>query len=290
MTERSDLQSELSAPNLSVHSPDGVTLQQALARATHIGVMAHQDDLEFSAFHGIARCYSNEQSWFLGIICTDGAGSVRPPHLANLTGDELSAVRYEEQNRAADIGRYSAVIQLGYPSKALASDATRLVRDLKVLLKIATGCKYFYLHAPTDKHGTHLRVCEASISALRELCSSSGLAAGAQVYGCEGWRGLDWVPDKLKIALDVGDHLELAKMLAECFQSQISAGKNYSEAVLGRWQANATFSNPRQSDVSAAVIYALDLLALVTGAQPLSLSQYVAGILDQFRTELLGAL
>ena len=36
--------------------PDGLGEQAALSRVTHLGIGAHEDDLEFMAYHGILAC------------------------------------------------------------------------------------------------------------------------------------------------------------------------------------------------------------------------------------------
>jgi hypothetical protein len=46
-------------------------------QATHLGIGAHQDDLEFMAFHGIKECHERAGRFFGGVICTNGAGSSR---------------------------------------------------------------------------------------------------------------------------------------------------------------------------------------------------------------------
>ena len=48
-----------------------------LPLTTHLGVGAHQDDLEFMALHGILECYQRPDRWFSGIMVTDGRGSSR---------------------------------------------------------------------------------------------------------------------------------------------------------------------------------------------------------------------
>ena len=59
----------------SLTIPDGVVTPEAYARCSHLAIGAHQDDLEFMAFHGINTCYGDEGLWFGGVTCTDGAGS-----------------------------------------------------------------------------------------------------------------------------------------------------------------------------------------------------------------------
>ena len=57
--------------------PDGVPVAEALKRITHLGIGAHQDDLEFMAFHGVLTCYHSDTQWFGGVTCTNGGGSAR---------------------------------------------------------------------------------------------------------------------------------------------------------------------------------------------------------------------
>jgi hypothetical protein len=65
--------------------PDGTGLPDALARTTHLGIGAHQDDLEFMAYQGILECFRNQKKWFSGVVCTNGAGSSRTGPYADST-------------------------------------------------------------------------------------------------------------------------------------------------------------------------------------------------------------
>ena len=57
--------------------PDGLPEGQALARTTHMGISAHQDDLEIMAVDGILQCFQRTDKWFTGVIVTNGSGSPR---------------------------------------------------------------------------------------------------------------------------------------------------------------------------------------------------------------------
>ena len=70
---------------------------EALARVTHLGIGAHQDDLEFMAFHGIKTCYHSDAEWFGGVTCTNGSGSSRTGAYGRFSDEEMMAVRREEQ-------------------------------------------------------------------------------------------------------------------------------------------------------------------------------------------------
>ena len=106
-------------PHAHTFIPDSSPLAPALARTTHLGIGAHQDDLEFMAFHGILQCYASPHQWFTGVTCTNGSGSSRTGPYATHTDQEMIAIRIAEQNTAATIGQYSAILQLAHPSSTI---------------------------------------------------------------------------------------------------------------------------------------------------------------------------
>ena len=76
---------KLHQPTAQIFVPDGKPIADALERITHLGIGAHQDDLEFMAFHGILECFASETKWFGGVTCTNGAGSARSGLYAKYT-------------------------------------------------------------------------------------------------------------------------------------------------------------------------------------------------------------
>lgn len=265
----------------SVYVPDDAPAEHALARVTHLGIGAHHDDLEFMAFHGIAHCYRRADEWFGGVTCTDGAGSARTGPYADFTGEQMKAVRREEQNRAARIGEYGVMIQLDHPSAALQGNAAPLTRDLEAVLAAARP-RVVYTHNLADKHATHIAVAIAALRALRTLPRAQQPNA---VYGCEVWRDLDWLPDEDKIALDVSQHEELAAALNAVFDSQIAGGKRYDLATLGRRRANATFFQSHATDAVAQLSFAMDLTPLLTDPAR-DIEEFVCGYIDKFRADV----
>jgi LmbE family N-acetylglucosaminyl deacetylase len=259
----------------------------ALARVTHLGIGAHHDDLEFMAFHGIAACHAHEAGrWFGGVVCTDGAGSARSGDYARLTPAELRGMRQAEQREAARRGHYAAMVQLDHPSAAArVPGAPDLVPDLVAILR-ATRPEVVYTHNLADKHDTHLGVVAAALTALRALPPEE---RPGRVLGCEVWRGLDWVSDGEKLALDVSGHDALASELNRVFESQIAGGKRYDCAVLGRRAANATFADPHTTDRASQVILAMDLTPLAHDAS-LDPVAYALGYVDRFRESVRSAL
>lgn len=272
----------LHQPKAKIFIPDRAPESYALKRVTHLGIGAHQDDLEFMAFHGILSCYRRADLWFAGVTCTDGAGSARTGRYADYTDEQMQAVRVEEQNAAAIVGGYGAMIQLGYPSHQVKSpDDTNLQEDLVRILE-QTQPKVVYTHNPADKHETHIGVVIAALDAMRSLPPEKRPQA---VYGCEVWRNLDWLLDEEKILLNLSDHANLAAALNSLFDSQIAGGKRYDLAVSGRQQANATFFDAHSIDGSSMVAYAMDLTPLVVDSR-LDIAEFVLSAIHRFELDV----
>jgi len=266
-------------PGARIFVPDGTPVDRALARVTHIGVGAHQDDLEIMAFHGIAACYGRVESWFAGITCTNGGGSPRAGLYAHYTDEEMQGVRRREQDKAAFIGEYGAMIQLVYPSAAIKTAGEPNVRaDLDALLA-AMNPSVVYTHNLADKHETHVGVAIALIEALRALPAER---RPERVYGCEVWRDLDWLPDDEKVPLDVGGQDHLAAALLGVYDSQIAGGKRYDLATMGRRRANATYFESHGVDVSEAMTFAMDLTPLIRDDR-LDIIEFATRPIDRFR-------
>ncbi len=263
--------------------PDGTPLPGALSRVTHLGIGAHQDDIEFMAFHGIVACFHHaEDRWFGGITCTDGAGSARTGNYARYTDEEMQRLRLSEQRSAATVGRYAAVLQLGYPSAAVKSrEDSRLAEDLRAILETAQP-EIVYTHNLADKHDTHIGVAAATLTAIRALPAA---ARPKRLLGCEVWRGLDWLGDDEKIALDVSGHDSLAAALNGIFDSQIAGGKRYDLATLGRRSANATYFDAHSPDQASQVIVATDLTPLVAD-DALDPIEFTLKAIDRFRADV----
>ena len=271
-----------SHPEAGIFVPDGRAPEAALARITHLGIGAHQDDLEFMAFHGIITCYHREEEWFGGVTCTDGASSPRTGVYAHLDGAGMRALRRREQDLAARIGRYGAMVQLAHPSAAVKDARNPGLRDDLCAVLRATHPRVVYTHNLADKHDTHVAVAVATIEAIRLLPAGERPEV---VHGCEVWRGLDWLPDAEKVRHDVSGFDALAATLNGVFDSQITGGKRYDLGVVGRRQANATFFEPRAVDAAAQVALAMDLTPLARD-ETLDIVAYMDAALERFRAEV----
>lgn len=269
-------------PSAEVFIPDGKPTADALARVTHLGIGAHQDDLEFMAFHGILTCFGQEDKWFGGVTGTSGAGSSRTGPYVALNNSEMATIRRQEQNKAAVLGRFGAMIQLDYDSDAVKSpSALDLKTDLKAILS-ATQPEVVYTHNPADKHETHIGMVVAALQAMRELPRKQ---RPKQVIGCEVWRDLDWLLDSEKVVMDVSGHDDLAAELNGVFASQIGGGKRYDLATLGRRAANATFFNSHATDHSTQVIFGMDLTPIVADESK-DILDFVCGHIERFHADV----
>ena len=131
-----------------VFIPDHLPETEAFCRITHLGIGAHQDDLEFMAFHGILSCFASEGKWFGGVTCTNGAGCSRTGPYAAFTDGQMMETRRQEQNTAAVIGGYAAMVQLDHPSSSVKSPSARELKDdLKEILR-ACQPEVVYTHNP----------------------------------------------------------------------------------------------------------------------------------------------
>lgn len=269
-------------PAASFFVPDGESPEKALTRCTHLGIAAHQDDLEFMAYHGILECHLVADKWFGGVICTDGAGSSRTGRYADFSDEQMRAIRREEQNAAAVVGRFGAMIQLAHPSRVINQPGeTPLVADLTRILE-QTRPAVLYTHNPADKHETHIGVLAATLAAVRALPLEKRPEA---VWGCEVWRDLDWMDDSEKIAMNVSGHPNLAAALNGVFDSQIAGGKRYDLAVMGRRCANATFFESHASDQAQMLSFAMDLTPLARD-ENLDVTTYVTAYINRFREDV----
>ncbi|HTO03579.1 MAG TPA: PIG-L family deacetylase, partial [Opitutus sp.] len=191
-------------------------------------------------------------------------------------------VRREEQRTAARIGRYAIQLQLAHPSAAVKTPGhVGLASDLSVIF---SGCtpEVLYLHNPADKHDTHVGVLLRCLEALRALPPEK---QPQRVLGCEVWRDLDWLVDEDKVALDSGRHPELAARLLKAFDSQVTGGKRYDLAALGRRAAHATFHTSHATDRVEGITWAMDLTPLLKNPT-LSLADYTLEFIRRLQLDV----
>ncbi len=274
---------KFSRTNSDIYIPAGRLLPaEALQRVTHLCVGAHQDDIEIMAHAGIADCLDQPKKSFGGVVVTDGAGSARTGEFANMTDGLMQAVRRREQRQAADLGRYRIQIQLGHPSADVKQPGhPGVAEDLQTIFYVCRP-EVLYIHNPADKHDTHVALALRCIEALRSLPPEK---RPQHVLGCEVWRDLDWLVDTDKVALDSGRQPDLAGKMLQVFASQISGGKRYDLATLGRRSANATFSDSHEVDKMQGITWAMDLTPLVQNPS-LSIADFTLAHVDRLRDDV----
>jgi LmbE family N-acetylglucosaminyl deacetylase len=271
-----------SQPGAEIFVPDESPVESALSRTTHLAIGAHADDLEFFAWHGIDACFGRDDRWFTGIILTNGAGSPRAGRYLDWSDEKMIEVRRAEQRVAAAIGEYSAVVQLAHPSLHVKDPNNTLVVDELVHLLAAMRPSVVYMHNPVDRHDSHVGSFLRTLAALRKLPPSG---RPARVFGCEVWRGLDWLADPDRVALSAGSRPHIEAALAGVFDSQIAGGKRYDLAVLARRRANATFNKSHKTDSESGITFALDLTSLVHD-DSIDPADFALSVLERFTDDV----
>jgi LmbE family N-acetylglucosaminyl deacetylase len=273
---------KLRSPNAEIYVPDGVPIEAALARTTHLGIGAHQDDLEIMAIDGILHCFQRDESWFTGVVVTDGAGSPRNGVYEQFTDAQMQSVRMKEQKKAAMVGDYSAMALLAYPSSVVKDSRQGDPQaDLRDLIK-SCAPEVVYTHNLADKHPTHVAVALRVIGAIRDLPEGE---RPKRLYGCEVWRDLGWTLDDDKVVFDCssGDNLQAA--LVGLFDSQVAGGKRYDLATMGRRRAHATYYASHGVDTATGLSFGMDLTPLITNPAA-DIDEYVQGFIDRFSRDV----
>jgi len=272
--------------SFEVFVPDGKPVEEALQRTTHLGIGAHQDDLEIMAAGPIVECFQNPKSWFTGLVVTDGSGSPRSGAYEHYSNEEMRSVRRKEQRKAATIGEYTTLVMLNYPSNAVKDPANQeTVKDIASVLRVARP-QHVYTHNLADKHDTHVGVAMKVITAIRSL---PGDERPLKLYACEVWRDLDWMVDHDKVSFDLSKNENLQAALLGVFDSQISGGKRYDLASLARRRINATYFESHGVDKVSGLSYAMDLTPLIQNPE-IDIESYVLAFIDRFAQDVIERL
>jgi LmbE family N-acetylglucosaminyl deacetylase len=266
------------SPIAEVYVPDSLSSDQALMRTTHLGIGAHQDDLEIMAIDGILACFQQPDKWFSGVVVTDGGGSARADLYKDYTDEQMKAVRVKEQKIAAMVGDFSAVALLGYPSSAVKDSANKdTIEDLRLILETARP-EVVYTHNLADKHPTHIAVVLRVIEAIRAMPAE---LRPARLYGCEVWRDLGWTLDEDKVVFDCTARDNIQMALVGLFDSQVVGGKRYDLATMGRRRANATYFASHAVDQADGLAFGMDLTPLILDPS-LEIPAFIQSFIDRF--------
>lgn len=265
-----------------VFIPDGQDPDDAYSRTTHLAIVAHQDDIEIMAIDGILACYQRKDRWFVGLVVTNGAGSARAGIYMDYSDEDMRAVRNKEQFKAAYIGEYSAQFLLDYSSAEVKDPSNiKTVEDIRSVIH-ATTPEIIYTHNLADKHPTHIAVALRTIQALRSM---TDIYQPERVIGCEVWRDLSWMLDEDKVVLDCSIQENLQMALVGIFDSQITGGKRYDLATMGRRRANATYFASHDVDISTGMTFGMDLTPLIIDPH-LDINEYVQSFIKSFQEDV----
>lgn len=274
--------------------PNGVSLSEAVdsARGGSLGIGAHPDDLEIMAIRGIGISQGFTKRRFAGVTVTDGSTGTRKNGYENLTEEQIVETRLQEQNTAAMLGNYALQYNLGYKSVAIRdpnSETSRaLVKKISAIIyKIQPYV--IYTHNPFDNHLTHVAVMRSVVEAIRSI---PGEERPQELYGCEVWGSLDWLPSLRKKFMDVTAFTGLQRNLIGCHESQIGKdsdeNSNYNGGTIGRERSNAVYARPHVEGVMAAVL-AVDLKELLDNPY-MSIEDFAAKVLEEHAAESMARL
>jgi LmbE family N-acetylglucosaminyl deacetylase len=273
-------------PTAEIFIPDGLPVELALARTTHLAISAHQDDIEIMAAGPILDCFQQKELWFTGVVATDGRGSPRDDLYKEYDDEEMRIVRFKEQKKAAVVGEYAAQVLLDFSSRIIKDPSKpEPVADIAALLKAARP-KFVYTHNLADKHDTHVAVAHRVIAAIRSLPEAE---RPQKLYGCEVWRDLDWMVDEDKVAFDLTTHENLQAALLGVFDSQICGGKRYDLASMGRRRANATYFASHGVDLTLGLSYGMDLSPLISDTGK-DITEFVLEYIQRFTRDVKARL
>lgn len=254
---------------------------ESLEGVTDMCIAAHQDDIEIMAYGPISECYNSETRNFCGVVMTDGAGSPRAGEYSDYTNEQMKEVRIQEQNDAAKIGNYTAILQLGYASSEIKDGNNKDTVDELYDILCQVKPERLYTHNLADKHETHVAVVLRVIEAVRRMPED---IRPKEIVALEVWRNLDWLPDSEKVCVDTSKYPQLAEELITVYRSQVVGGKSYDKAAIGRRCANATFFESHNTDEASSQSFGLDLMPLVKGEE--TPADFIISYIEKFKSEV----
>ena len=255
--------------------------KESLDGVTDMCIAAHQDDIEIMAYGPISECYKSDTRNFCGVVMTDGAGSPRAGEYSDYTNEQMKEVRIQEQNDAAKLGNYTAILQLGYASSEIKDGSNKDTVDELYELLCQVKPERLYTHNLADKHETHVAVVLRVIEAVRRMPED---IRPKEIIALEVWRNLDWLPDSEKVCVDTSKYPQLAEDLITVYRSQVVGGKSYDKAAIGRRCANATFFESHNTDEASSQSFGLDLMPLVKGEE--TPTEFIVSYIEKFRNEV----
>ena len=251
-------------------------------RTTHLGIGAHQDDLEILAQRGILDCFDRRDRWFTAGHRHRRRGLPRSGPYADYTDDQMRAVRKLEQKKAGMVGDYSAVVLLDFTSADVKTPmAPPIVADLAAILSAARP-EIVYTHNLADKHDTHVG------TALRGDRGLPHAARGPAAVRSPRRRGL--AGPRLDVRSGQGGPRRAGPREPDRgpprgVRLADHGGKRYDLATAGRQRAHATYHQSHRLDATVALTFAMDLTPLVQ-SDTLDPLAYAKGYIERFAAEV----
>jgi hypothetical protein len=91
--------------------------------------------------------------------------------------------------------------------------------------------------------------------------------------------------DEDKVVFDCSSHENLQSALVGVFDSQVSGGKRYDLATMGRRRANATYLASHTVDIATGMAFGMDLTPLVKDSS-LNIIEYVKSFIERFEKDV----
>lgn len=261
------------APNAHIYLPRGggcASLEEALAKTTHLLIVAHPDDDALIGGHALLQCHANDRNHMTVVVVEDGGGK-----------DRDSAVRRKEQIKAANTGKYACVIQLGFPADDVRGmengrerAAGKIRSALHTIMNASPNMKNLYLHSLFDAHEVHLATALLALQAVRMQPQKR---RPRECYGVEVSSGLGWVPPPFMKVLPMHrDTVHLVKKILKCYPSELYR-RDYIGGFTGRTVSRTVFNRVTQAEhrtdptlgqyTGNPELYALNYSPIVYGAE-----------------------
>ena len=219
---------------------------------------------------------------FYACVVGDGAGHTKNGKYAELNDKEMIEVRNKEQIRASEIGEYSKLYLLKHTQAEIDDKENKnIIKDIQKILQETTP-DIIYTHNIFDKNLSHRTITLKVIEAIMEMPEES---RPRLLYGCEVFRGLDWLPEKYKVVFDLTENTELQNRLIGVYDSKIEGMKNYAKAVMGRKLANASLNPSGATSEDKLEWFGINLTPVIQKNIPIK--DYCIKILGDFNKELL---
>jgi len=251
-----------------------------------LAIASHHDDIEIMAMDGILKAYGSKKYAFYGCVVGDGSTCNKSGKYAELNDKDMMEVRNQEQIRASEIGEYSKLYLLKHtPNEIVDAENKSIIKDIKKIIEEVKP-DVIYTHNVFDKNPSHraltLKVIDAIMDMPEEL-------RPRLLYGCEVFRGLDWLPDRYKVTFDLSENKELQNRLIGVYDSRAEGFKDYTKAVMGRKLSNATLEYNAASETEDKLIwYGINLTSVIQKNIPIK--EFCVKVLGDFNKELLDGL